>query len=115
MGRAIYAALAPLGFSHYVKRPQDRLPTVLALRLPEELDDAGIRSQLRDRNISITGGLGPTAGLIWRLGLMGEAARPEPYRILLGTLEELLGARGIVGRFEEAWQEEQRDQTLATV
>ncbi len=115
MGRAIYAALAPLGFSHYVKRTQDRLPTVLALRLPEGLDDAGIRSQLRDRNISITGGLGPTAGLIWRLGLMGEAARPEPYRILLGTLEELLGARGIVGRFEEAWQEEQRDQTLATV
>ena len=102
MGQAIFAALAPLGFSHYVKRPQDRLPTVLALRLPEGLDDDALRSQLRDRNISITGGLGPTAGLIWRLGLMGEAARPEPYRIFLRTLEDLLGERGIVSRFEQA-------------
>ncbi|WP_424949209.1 alanine--glyoxylate aminotransferase family protein [Deinococcus sp.] len=102
MGQAIFAALAPLGFSHYVRRPQDRLPTVLALRLPEGLNDAGIRGQLRDRNISVTGGLGPTAGLIWRLGLMGEAARPEPYRALLRALEDLLGERGIVSRFDEA-------------
>ena len=64
-----------------------------------------------DRNISITGGLGPTAGLIWRLGLMGEAARPEPYRILLDTLEQLLDVRGIVGRFEEALQEASRQDT----
>ena len=102
MGQAITAALAPLGFSHYVKRPQDRLPTVLALRLPEGLDDTGLRSQLRDRHISITGGLGPTAGLIWRLGLMGEAARPEPYRVLFGALEELLSVDGLVTRFDEA-------------
>ncbi|GGQ92263.1 alanine--glyoxylate aminotransferase family protein [Deinococcus ruber] len=103
MGQAIFAALSPLGFSHYVKREADRLPTVLALRLPEGLDDAGLRSRLRDRNISITGGLGPTAGLIWRLGLMGEAARPQPYRIFLGALEDLLGERGLVERFQDSW------------
>ncbi|WP_425147474.1 alanine--glyoxylate aminotransferase family protein [Deinococcus sp.] len=103
MGQAIFTALAPLGFSHYVKRPEQRLPTVLALRLPEGLDDAGLRSKLRDRHISITGGLGPTAGLIWRLGLMGEAARPEPYRIFLAALEDLLGERGMLERFEQSW------------
>ena len=60
------------------------------------------RQALRAREISVTGGLGPTAGLIWRLGLMGEAARPGPYRALMVALEELLGVRGLVARFDEA-------------
>ena len=34
MGRVITRTLEPLGFSHYVRKPEDRLPTVLALRLP---------------------------------------------------------------------------------
>ncbi len=102
LGQAITEALAPLGFSHYVKREEARLPTVLALRLPEHLDDAGVRAELRRREISITGGLGPTAGVIWRLGLMGEAARPAPYRALMAALEDILNAPGLVRRFEAA-------------
>ena len=102
MGEAILSALRPLGFSAYVARKEDRLPTVLALRLPEHLDDAGVRAELRRREISITGGLGPTAGLIWRLGLMGEAARPGPYRVLMAALEDILGAPGLCKRFEAA-------------
>ncbi len=102
VGDAILRALSPLGFSPYVRRPQDRLPTVLALKLPDGFDDAGIRQALRDREISVTGGLGPTAGMIWRLGLMGEAARPGPYRTLMTALEDVLGARGVVARFDEA-------------
>lgn len=102
VGRAIVDTLAPLGFTPYVARAAERLPTVLALRLPEGFDDAGIRLALRVREISVTGGLGPTSGLIWRLGLMGEGARPEPYRALMRALEELLGERGLAGRFDEA-------------
>ncbi|ACO46058.1 alanine--glyoxylate aminotransferase family protein [Deinococcus deserti] len=102
LGQAITQTLAPLGFSHYVERPQDRLPTVLALRLPDGFDDAGIRQALRRREISVTGGLGPTAGVIWRLGLMGESAHPAPYRALMVALEDLLGERGLAGRFDEA-------------
>lgn len=102
VGEAIVSALAPLGFSPYVRRPQDRLPTVLALRLPQGFDDAGVRQALRAREISVTGGLGPTAGQIWRLGLMGEAARPGPYRALMRALEDLLGVRGVMERFEAA-------------
>lgn len=102
VGRALVAALAPLGFTPFVADPAARLPTVLALRLPAGFDDAGVRRALREREISVTGGLGPTAGLIWRLGLMGEAARPAPYRALLSALEDLLGERGLVGRFEAA-------------
>ena len=102
LGQAVLAALTPLGFTPYVADPAARLPTVLALRLPPGFDDAGVRQALRERGISVTGGLGPTAGLIWRLGLMGEAARPAPYRALMLALEDLLGERGLVARFEEA-------------
>ncbi|WP_102125399.1 alanine--glyoxylate aminotransferase family protein [Deinococcus planocerae] len=102
LGQAVVSALSPLGFTHYVQDPAARLPTVLALRLPPGFDDAGVRAALRAREISVTGGLGPTAGLIWRLGLMGEAARPAPYRALMLALEDLLGERGLAGRFGEA-------------
>ncbi|ANC71499.1 alanine--glyoxylate aminotransferase family protein [Deinococcus radiodurans] len=108
MGRVIERTLAPLGFSHYVRRPEDRLPTVLALRLPEGFDDAGLRQALRQREISVTGGLGPTAGVIWRLGLMGESARPGPYHRLMTELEDLLGAPGLLDRYEAVLAEEQR-------
>ncbi|MEF2277565.1 alanine--glyoxylate aminotransferase family protein [Deinococcus sp. YIM 134068] len=103
LGRAVVDTLAPLGFSHYVRDPAARLPTVLALRLPPGFDDAGIRTALRRREISVTGGLGPTAGVIWRLGLMGEAAHFAPYHALMRALESLLGERGLAERFEEAW------------
>ena len=102
LGAAVAAALVPLGFSHYVAAPAARLPTVLALRLPPGFEDARVRAELRRRGVSVTGGLGPTAGLIWRLGLMGEAARPGPYRRLMAELEDLLGAPGLQGRFEDA-------------
>lgn len=102
LGEALCATLAPLGFSHYVKNPAARLPTVLALRLPEGFDDARVRTDLRARGVSVTGGLGPTAGVIWRLGLMGEAARPEPYRALMRALSELLGERDLPARFDAA-------------
>ena len=102
LSAAVLTALAPLGFTPYVENPAHRLPTVLALRLPGGFDDAGVRAELRRREISVTGGLGATAGRIWRLGLMGEAARPAPYRVLMRALEDVLGTRGLVGRFEEA-------------
>lgn len=113
MGRVIERTLEPLGFSHYVRRPEDRLPTVLALRLPEGFDDAGVRKALREREISVTGGLGPTAGVIWRLGLMGESARPAPYRRLMAELQDLLGEPGLLARYEEVLTEELAGGTLA--
>lgn len=102
LGQALQAALGPLGFTPYVADPAARLPTVLALRLPPGLDDAQTRRALRAREISVTGGLGPTAGLIWRLGLMGEAAHPAPYRRLMEELGELLAAPSLRDRFDAA-------------
>lgn len=98
---AILETLGDIGFSPFVERPEERLPTVLAVRLPRGVDDAKVRAELRERGISITGGLGATSGLIWRLGLMGESARPEHYLRFMRTLGEILGIRALEGKLEE--------------
>ncbi|HET9128264.1 MAG TPA: aminotransferase class V-fold PLP-dependent enzyme [Propionibacteriaceae bacterium] len=102
MEKVLVDTLGPLGFTHYVPRPEDRLPTVLALRLPDEIDDAAVRAELRRRDISVAGGLGPTAGVIWRLGLMGETARPQPYRRLMTELGDIIDHPDLVHRFDDA-------------
>lgn len=100
LGAAILAALEPEGFSAFVEAER-RLPTVLALRLPDHVDDAAVRAALRsDHAISVTGGLGPTAGRIWRLGLMGENARFGHYHRLMVALAELLDAPDLPDRFD---------------
>jgi alanine-glyoxylate transaminase / serine-glyoxylate transaminase / serine-pyruvate transaminase len=109
VGETVATALATVGFAHLVAADA-RLPTVLALTLPGGLDDAAVRAVLRsEERVSLTGGLGPTAGRIWRLGLMGEAARPEPYRRLMEALAKVLprfGLRAAVdlpAAFEAVW------------
>lgn len=108
-GAAAIEALATVGFAPFVPAAV-RLPTVLTVRLPDGLDDAVVRRTLREvARVSLTGGLGATAGKVWRLGLMGEAARPEPYRALMVALAQVLPAHGIpdaVGlpaAFDAAW------------
>lgn len=90
VGQAVLHALETRGFQAYIPE-EHRLPTVLAVRLPEDVNDQAVRQCLRyDYAISITGGLGETAGKIWRLGLMGENARPEHYLRLMQALAEIL-------------------------
>lgn len=60
-------------------------------RLPPGMDEAGCRRLLLDRyGIEIGGGLGPVAGEIWRIGLMGGTARLRNVTLLLGALDEVL-------------------------
>lgn len=68
-----------------------RLPMLNAIHIPEGLDDAGVRGRLlKDHNIEIGAGLGPLAGKIWRIGLMGYTARSENVEKLLGALKSML-------------------------
>jgi len=102
VGAAVLATLETIGFSAFVENPLERLPSVLAVRLPESVKDVPARAGLRERNVVITGGLGETAGKIWRLGLMGESARPAPYTKFFAALEGVLGATGLVATFERS-------------
>ena len=82
-----------LGFQPLVDEPY-RLPMLTTLRLPEpvaRLGEAALRRALLDRyGIEVGGGLGPLAGRIWRVGLMGENARVINVEALLFALRREL-------------------------
>ena len=62
-----------------------------AVRIPEGVDDAAVRSGLLNRfGIEIGGGLGAFKGKVWRIGLMGYGSRPANVLLLLSALEQLL-------------------------
>ncbi len=89
----LLAGLEPLGFEPLVEAAH-RLPMLNAVRLPESLQprEAALRGRLLERHgIEVGAGLGKLAGQIWRIGLMGENARPEPVDRLLGALRDELG------------------------
>ena len=75
----------------YLPREEECLPQLNAVFVPEGRDDAAIRAGLLKRyGIEIGAGLGPLAGKIWRVGLMGCSSRAEKVRIFLDALKELL-------------------------
>ena len=103
VGAAVLEVLEEVGFAAAIPA-EWRLPTVLAVALPHGLDDARARHALRfDHGVSVAGGLGPTAGEVWRLGLMGETARPEHYERFFRALGRLLDAPHLPDLFAEAY------------
>jgi alanine-glyoxylate transaminase / serine-glyoxylate transaminase / serine-pyruvate transaminase len=82
--------LADLGLEMLVKEPY-RLPMLNAVKIPEGADDIMVRNILRIKyEIEIGGGLGPLAGKVWRIGLMGHTARRENVIRLLTAMKSIL-------------------------
>jgi alanine-glyoxylate transaminase / serine-glyoxylate transaminase / serine-pyruvate transaminase len=72
-----------------------RLWTLNAVRVPPGIDEAAVRKQLLEQfNIEIGAGLGPLAGKIWRVGLMGSSSSASLVLLFLGALEQVLRDRG---------------------
>ena len=68
-----------------------RLPSLNAVIIPNGVDDIKVRSELLNKyDIEIGGGLGPFAGKIWRIGLMGYSAKESNVERLLYALKRLL-------------------------
>ena len=92
---ALRAGLEAMGIRFLVD-PAHRLPQLNTVFIPEGMDDAATRGTLlRDYGIEIGAGLGPFAGKIWRIGLMGESARINNVLVLLAALEKLMRAAGL--------------------
>lgn len=91
---AFIDGLAKIGMS--VLPPEgERLWTLNTVRVPEGVDEAGVRRQLLEEfNIEIGAGLGPLAGRIWRIGLMGASSTPGLIVLLLGALESACARQG---------------------
>jgi len=68
-----------------------RLWQLNAVGVPPDVDEAAVRKRLlTEFNIEIGAGLGPLNGKVWRIGLMGETARPANVTRLLEALTKLL-------------------------
>lgn len=92
--RAFAAGLDALGLE-LLPPPAERLWTLNAVRVPEGIDEAAVRKHLlQEFNIEIGAGLGPLAGRIWRIGLMGAGSTPQTVMLLLTSLERALAAQG---------------------
>lgn len=92
---ALKAGLAAMGIEYAVAE-EHQLPTLNAVRIPEGVDDKAVRSRLLDEyGIEIGGGLGPMAGKVWRIGLMGEASTKRNVMLFLAALEECLATLGV--------------------
>jgi alanine-glyoxylate transaminase/serine-glyoxylate transaminase/serine-pyruvate transaminase len=93
--QALIAGIEAMGLELFVANPADRLVTVTAVKIPAGADDRKVRNQLLDEfNIEIAGGIGPTKGQIWRIGLMGYSSQKQNVLLLLAALEKVLLDQG---------------------
>ena len=82
--------LREIGISMLVDKDY-RLPSLNAVKIPQGVDDISVRNRLLEEfDIEIGGGLGPFAGKIWRIGLMGYSAKPSNVAKLLDALKIIL-------------------------
>jgi len=90
MHAALREGLAAMNIE-FVVDPDHRLPQLNAVRIPEGVDDAQVRSRLlQDYQLEIGAGLGGFAGKVWRIGLMGQSACTRNVVYCLSTLEKVL-------------------------
>jgi alanine-glyoxylate transaminase/serine-glyoxylate transaminase/serine-pyruvate transaminase len=92
--RALAAGLEALGL-RFVVDSRYRLPQLNTVAVPAGVDDAAVRRQLlQEYQLEIGAGLGPLAGKVWRIGLMGYASNPKNVLICVGALEAVMRQRG---------------------
>ena len=83
----LVTGLESLGLKMFVDR-EYRLPMLNTVIVPDTVNEALVRVRLRNEfKIEIGAGLGPMAGKVWRIGLMGETARPENVERVLASLK----------------------------
>ena len=88
--QALRSGLEALGIE-FVVAEESRLPQLNTVRIPAGVDDAAVRTALlQEYNLEIGAGLGVLAGQVWRIGLMGYAARKENVTLCLAALAEQL-------------------------
>ena len=88
--RQLADGLAALGLELLVE-PAARLPMLNAVKVPPGVDEAAVRARLlHEHRIEIGTGLGPLAGKVWRIGIMGHTARTANVARLLNSLREVL-------------------------
>ena len=92
--QALMSGLEALGLEIHAEK-QNRCPAIIAVRVPEGVQDRNVRKTLLDEfNITISGGLGRLKGKLWRIGLMGINSSKRNIIIVLEALEQALKKEG---------------------
>jgi alanine-glyoxylate transaminase / serine-glyoxylate transaminase / serine-pyruvate transaminase len=92
--RALAAGIEAMGLS-LLPPPAERLWTLNAVKMPPGVDEAAVRrTMLSNYNIEVGAGLGPLAGKIWRVGLMGASSTPQTLLQFLAACEGALAMHG---------------------
>jgi alanine-glyoxylate transaminase / serine-glyoxylate transaminase / serine-pyruvate transaminase len=90
MHELLAAGLAELNLDLVVDASY-RLPQLNVVAAPEGVSEADVRKQLLNEfNLEIGAGLGVFAGKVWRIGLMGYAARRENVLLCVNALRHCL-------------------------
>jgi len=93
-GEALLAGVRAMGLEPFAREGY-RVPMLLSVKVPDGVNDLEVRKDLLGRaNVEIGGGLGPTKGRIWRIGLLGHSAQRENVLLVLAALEAALGRQG---------------------
>ena len=93
--RAFVEGLSAIGLS-LLPPESDRLFTLNTVKIPDGVDDAAVRKLLLEEySIEIGAGLGPLAGKIWRVGLMGTSSASRLVVLLLGALQSALARQRV--------------------
>jgi alanine-glyoxylate transaminase/serine-glyoxylate transaminase/serine-pyruvate transaminase len=90
--RAIRAGLNELGFSFFTEEPF-RADTLSVVNYPQGIEDKPFRSQYYESGVVVAGGLGETAGKVFRMGHMGNLSVSQIY-FALDALEKTLDSLG---------------------
>jgi len=91
---ALAAGLDALGVG-LLPPAAERLWTLNAVRVPDGVDEPAVRRRLLEEfGIEIGAGLGPLAGKIWRVGLMGAGSTLSNILLFLSAFERVLRAGG---------------------
>ena len=92
--RALVAGIEAMGLS-LLPPEGERLWTLNTVRVPAGVDELAVRKTLLGTfNLEVGAGLGPLAGKIWRVGLMGASSTPQTLLQFLAALEAALATQG---------------------
>jgi alanine-glyoxylate transaminase / serine-glyoxylate transaminase / serine-pyruvate transaminase len=89
--RMLRDGLEALGLA-FIVPVGERIPQLNAVTIPPGTEDGAARRRMLDEfGLEIGAGLGPLAGKIWRIGLMGQSSSPRNVTYCLTVLKAVLG------------------------
>ncbi|KAF8067361.1 hypothetical protein HT031_002409 [Scenedesmus sp. PABB004] len=103
----LWAGLTELGLEPFVPDAKDRLVTVNTIKVPAGVDWAAVCTDaMATYSVEIAGGLGPSVGKVWRIGIMGANAKPVAVESVLTAFRGALKKQGWAGAGKAAGKTE---------